>query len=155
MKALIGEIWLITIPVLTYDKDNNININLQKRPCLIVDDGRGLIVEQDKRNYHVLKLTTQYDRYKRKLLKNWKKYGLIKKSYIRIEMPIKIENQQLVRKITSISKQELLEMYNEIYKIINIHALKKISKKYEGIRRLLKKYTKITVNYISSLFILV
>lgn len=134
MKALIGEIWLITIPVLTYDKDNNININLQKRPCLIVDDGRGLIVEQDKRNYHVLKLTTQYDRYKRKLLKNWKKYGLIKKSYIRIEMPIKIENQQLVRKITSISKQELLEMYNEIYKIINIHALKKISKKYEGIR---------------------
>lgn len=134
MKALIGEIWLITIPVLTYDKDNNININLQKRPCLIVDDGRGLIVEQDKRNYHVLKLTTQYDRYKRKLLKNWKKYGLIKKSYIRIEMPIKIENQQLVRKITSISKQELLEMYNEIYKIINIHALEKISKKYEGIR---------------------
>lgn len=134
MKALIGEIWLITIPVLTYDKDNNININLQKRPCLIVDDGRGLIVEQDKRNYHVLKLTTQYDRYKRKLLKNWKKYGLIKKSYIRIEMPIKIENQQLVTKITSISKQELLEMYNEIYKIINIHALEKISKKYEGIR---------------------
>lgn len=134
MKALIGEIWLITIPVLTYDKDNNININLQKRPCLIVDDGRGLIVEQDKRNYHVLKLTTQYDRYKRKLLKNWKKYGLIKKSYIRIEMPIKIENQQLVRKITSISKQELLEMYNEIYKIINIHALEKISKKYQGIR---------------------
>ena len=57
-----------------------------------------------------------------------------KKSYIRIEMPIKIENQQLVRKITSISKQELLEMYNEIYKIINIHALEKISKKYEGIR---------------------
>ncbi len=134
MKALIGEIWLITIPVLTYDKDNNININLQKRPCLIVDDGRGLIVEQDKRNYHVLKLTTQYDRYKRKLLKNWKKYGLIKKSYIRIEMPIKIENQQLVTKITSISKQELLEMYNEIYKIINIHALEKISKKYQGIR---------------------
>lgn len=134
MKALIGEIWLITIPVLTYDKDNNININLQKRPCLIVDDGRGLIVEQDKRNYHVLKLTTQYDRYKRKLLKNWKKYGLIKKSYIRIEMPIKIENQQLVRKITSISKQELLEMYNEIYKIINIHALEKISKKYDEIK---------------------
>ena len=134
MKALIGEIWLITIPVLTYDKDNNININLQKRPCLIVDDGRGLIVEQDKRNYHVLKLTTQYDRYKRKLLKNWKKYGLIKKSYIRIEMPIKIENQQLVTKITSISKQELLEMYNEIYKIINIHTLEKISKKYQGIR---------------------
>ena len=134
MKALIGEIWLITIPVLTYDKYNNININLQKRPCLIVDDGRGLIVEQDKRNYHVLKLTTQYDRYKRKLLKNWKKYGLIKKSYIRIEMPIKIENQQLVTKITSISKQELLEMYNEIYKIINIHALEKISKKYQGIR---------------------
>ena len=52
MKAKIGEIWLVTIPLLTYDAENNVNINLQKRPCLIIDDGRGLIVEQDNRNFH-------------------------------------------------------------------------------------------------------
>jgi hypothetical protein len=85
MNAKIGEIWLVTIPLLTYDDENNVNINLQKRPCLIIDDGRGLIVEQDNRNFHILKLTTQYDKYKRKLIKNWEELGLKEKSYIRIE----------------------------------------------------------------------
>ena len=131
MKAVIGEIWLVTIPILTYDTEGNVNINLQKRPCLIIDDGRGLIVEQDNRNFHILKLTTQYDKYKRKLIKNWKELGLKQKSYIRVEMPIKIEKQQLVRKIAELSQEELLEMYNEIYKILNINALEKMSKKYE------------------------
>jgi len=131
LKAAIGEIWLVTIPILTYDEEGNVNINLQKRPCLIIDDGRGLIVEQDKRNFHVLKLTTQYDKYKRKLIKNWKELGLKQKSYIRIELPIKIEEQQLVKKITKLSHETLLEMYNEIYKIINVNALEKMSKKYK------------------------
>lgn len=53
------------------------------------------------------------------------------KSYIRIEMPIKIEKQQLIRKINKLSEENLLEMYNEIYKIININALEKMSKKYQ------------------------
>lgn len=131
MNAKIGEIWLVTIPLLTYDAENNVNINLQKRPCLIIDDGRGLIVEQDNRNFHILKLTTQYDKYKRKLIKNWEELGLKEKSYIRIELPIKIEKQQLIKKITKLSEEELLEMYNEIYKILNINALEKMSKKYE------------------------
>ena len=131
MNAVIGKIWLVTIPLLTYDEEGNVNINLQKRPCLIIDDGRGLIVEQDNRNFHILKLTTQYDKYKRKIIKNWKKLGLKAKSYIRIEMPIKIEKQQLIKRIAKISPEELLEMYNEIYKIINIEALEKMSKKYE------------------------
>lgn len=135
MKAVIGEIWLVTIPILTYDEEGNVNINLQKRPCLIIDDGRGLIVEQDNRNFHILKLTTQYDKYKRKLIKNWKELGLKQKSYIRVEMPIKIEKQQLVRKITELSQEELLEMYNEIYKILNINALEKMSKKYEDSKK--------------------
>ena len=30
MKAVIGEIWLVTIPILTYDEEGNVNINLQK-----------------------------------------------------------------------------------------------------------------------------
>ena len=73
MNAEIGEIQLVTIPILEIDKNNDINVKLQRRPCLILDDGRGLIVEEDNRNFHVLKLTTQYDRYKRKLIKDWKK----------------------------------------------------------------------------------
>ena len=91
MVAKIGDIWVVTIPILSYDENDEIDIKLQKRPCLILDDGRGLIVEDDQRNFHVLKLTTQDDPYKRKLIKNWKQIGLRKKSYVRIELPIKIE----------------------------------------------------------------
>ncbi len=66
MKAVVGDIWVATIPVLHYDENGDVNVVLQKRPVLILDDGRGLIVEEDKRNYHVLKLTSQNDSYKRK-----------------------------------------------------------------------------------------
>lgn len=129
MNASIEEIWLVTIPILEFDDNGDITVRLQKRPCLILDDGRGLIIEEDRRNYHVLKLTTQYDRYKRKLLKNWKELGLRKKSYIRIEMPIKIEKAQFDKKITQISNDTLLDVYSEIYDIINVNALEKMAKK--------------------------
>ncbi len=132
MKAKIGEIWLVTIPVLEIDENNDINVKLQRRPCLILDDGRGLIVEEDNRNFHVLKLTTQYDRYKRRPIKNWKQIGLAKKSYIRIEMPIKIEENQLNKKLAVLPDEQLLSTYNDIYEIINIEALKKLSDKYKS-----------------------
>lgn len=105
---------------------------LNRRPCLILDDGRGLIVEEDNRNFHVLKLTTQYDRYKRRPIKNWKQIGLAKKSYIRIEMPIKIEENQLNKKLAVLPDEQLLSTYNDIYEIINIEALKKLSDKYKS-----------------------
>lgn len=129
MQAKIGEIWLVTIPILEFDENGDINVKLQKRPCLILDDGRGLIVEEDKRNLHVLKLTTQYDKYKRKLIKNWKEIGLKKKSYIRIEMPIKMETAQFDRKVTELPVEQLLDIYNDIYNIINVKALEKMAKK--------------------------
>ena len=132
MKAKIGEIWLVTIPVLEIDENNDINVKLQRRPCLILDDGRGLIVEEDNRNFHVLKLTTQYDRYKRRPIKNWKQIGLAKKTYIRIEMPIKIEENQLNKKLAVLPDEQLLSTYNDIYEIINIEALKKLSDKYKS-----------------------
>lgn len=134
MNANVGEIWLVTIPVLEFDDNGDITVKLQKRPCLILDDGRGLIVEEDRRNYHVLKLTTQYDKYKRKLLKDWKELGLRKKSYIRIEMPLKIERAQFDKKITQISNDTLLDVYSEIYDIININALEKMAKKSKETR---------------------
>ena len=131
MTAVIGEIWVVTIPVIKYEENGDVSVVLQKRPTLILDDGRGLIVEEDKRNYHVLKLTTQKDPYKRKEIKNWRELGLRKKSYIRIEMPIKIEEQQFDRKIATLPEDQLLEMYSEIYSILNIKALEKMAEKYK------------------------
>ena len=128
-KPIIGEIWVVAIPIVYFDDNNDINVKIQKRPVLILDDGRGLIVEEDKRNYHVFKLTTQGDPYKRKPIKNWKELGLKAKSYVRIEMPIKIEESQFVSKITEISAEQLLEYYQELYKILNIKTLEKLSKK--------------------------
>lgn len=122
---------VVTIPILQYDDNGDVSVVLQKRPVLILDDGRGLIVEEDRRNYHVLKLTSQKDSYKRKEIKNWRELGLKMKSYIRIEMPIKIEEQQFDRKIFTLSEKQLLEMYSEVYKILNIDALKKMAEKYK------------------------
>ena len=128
-KPVLGEIWVVAIPIIYYDENNDINVKIQKRPVLILDDGRGLIVEADKRNYHVFKLTTQKDPYKRILIKNWKELGLKYKSYVRIEMPIKIEEPQFVSKISEMPADQLLEFYQELYKIINIKTLEKLSKK--------------------------
>lgn len=125
-KPLIGDIWIIAIPIIYYDENNDINVKIQKRPVLVLDDGRGLIVEEDKRNYHVFKITTQSDSYKRKLIKNWKELGLRKKSYVRIEMPIKIEEGQFINKITKLPYEELKEYYIELYNVLNIKALTKI-----------------------------
>lgn len=88
-------------------------------------------MKYDRRNYHVLKLTSQKDSYKRKKIKNWRELELKMKSYIRIEMPIKIEEQQFDRKISTLPEKQLLEMYSEVYKILNIDALKKIAEKYK------------------------
>ena len=122
----IGEIWIVTIPVVFKNDENELAISLQKRPCLILDDGRGLIVEEDNRNFHVFKLTTQKDPYKRKEIKDWKKIGLRKKSYVRIEMPIKIEESQFERKVAELPIEQLKEMYTELYNILNIKVLEKI-----------------------------
>ena len=131
MKPKVGEIWIVTIPILITNNEDTINVSLQKRPVLILDDGRGLVVEEDNRNLHVLKLTTQDDPYKRILIDNWKEIGLKYKSYIRIEMPIKLEKNQFICKIADLPEEQLLKMYHEIYKILNINALEKMSKKYE------------------------
>ncbi len=46
-------------------------------------------------------------------------------------MPIKIEDPQLDRKISSLPGNQLLEMYSEIYSILNVEALEKMAKKYK------------------------
>lgn len=138
MKINTGEIWLTLIPIISYDENSNLVVELEKRPCLIVDNGSGLVVDGDNRKYHILKLTTQNDPYKRKLIKNWKQIGLKKKSYVRIELPIKLEKEQLDRKITKLSSNILVEMYAEIYSILNIDALEQMIYKLKNDNKILK-----------------
>lgn len=69
-KPKIGEIWLVIMPII-YVENEEVSFKTQKRPVLILDDGRGFIVEEDNKNYHVFKLTSQNDSYKRILIKNW------------------------------------------------------------------------------------
>ena len=57
---------------------------------------------------------------------------MAKKSYIRIEMPIEIEENQLNKKLAVLPDEQLLSTYNDIYEIINIEALKKLSDKYKS-----------------------
>lgn len=84
-----------------YDENQVLSVRIQTRPFLILDDGRGLVVENST-DYHGFKLTTQSrnNNYRRKEIKNWRQKGLLRKSYVRIELPLKIEEQQFVRKNT-------------------------------------------------------
>ncbi len=124
-KPKIGEIWLAVLPIIYVD-NKEISFKAQKRPVLILDNGQGFIVEEDRKNYHVFKLTSQKDSYKRILIKNWQELGLKTKSYIRIEMPIKIEESQFVFKITEIPFKQMIEYYQELYKIVNVSMLEKL-----------------------------
>lgn len=125
----IGEIWLVTYPEMYYDENQVLSVRIQTRPFLVLDDGRGLVVE-DSIDYHGFKLTTQSrnNNYRRKEIKKWRQKGLLRKSYVRIELPLKIEEQQFVRKIAQLEAEELVDMYKELYALLNINALRKISK---------------------------
>lgn len=104
-------------------------MSLERRPCLIIDDGRGFIIEENS-NYSGLKLTTRQSFVKnvnRTEIKNWKKLGLKKKSYVRIELPIKIENQQLVTKIGTLSEEEVTIYLKDLANFFNTDVLDKLS----------------------------
>ena len=129
-KAKIGDIWVTLIPKLIIDENNDsIQVILEKRPCLIIDDGRGFLIEENA-NYSGLKLTTRssiLENVVRKEIKNWKELGLKRKSYIRIELPLKIESQQLVNKITTLSNGDLQIYLKELANYFNTDVLEKLS----------------------------
>lgn len=129
-KANIGDIWVTIIPRLYLDeKTGDMAVSLERRPCLIIDDGRGFIIEENS-NYSGLKLTTRQSFAKnvnRTEIKNWKKLGLKKKSYVRIELPIKIENQQLVTKIGTLSEEEVTIYLKDLANFFNTDVLDKLS----------------------------
>lgn len=128
-KANIGDIWITILPRLYLDeKTGDMTVSLEKRPCLIVDDGRGFIIEENS-NYSGLKLTTRQSFAKsvnRTEIKNWKELGLKKKSFVRIELPIKIENQQLVTKIGTLSEEEVTIYLKDLANFFNTDVLDKL-----------------------------
>lgn len=135
-KAKIGEIWVAVIPKIYYDeKNDNVQINIERRPCLIVDDGRGFLIEENS-NYSALKLTTRKSILKninRKEIKNWKELGLRQKSYVRIELPVKIEPEQLVNRITTLSNEEMREYLKDLASIFNTEILSELAKEEQPV----------------------
>lgn len=122
-KASIGDIWIVLIPKVV-TKRNMTKIDLEKRPCLIIDDGHGFIIEEN-RDYLGLKITTKEGE-KHRAINDWYKLGLKKESYIRIETPMKIEKGQLVNKIGEMNKYDLYVYLNELANYLNTDVLNKI-----------------------------
>lgn len=73
-----------------------------------------------------MKITTQNKKNKKEI-RNWYDAGLKQKSYVRIEMPIKIEKNQLVKKIGKLSKYDTYIYINELMSFMN----RDISHRYE------------------------
>lgn len=121
----IGEIWSVAVPEFYFDEENSIIVRIQKRPFIVLDDGRGLIVEENE-DYHCYKVTTKR-RVPYKPIKNWKEKGLHQESFYRIEMPLKIELHQFNYKIGALDDDEMKEIYKDILGYVNVETLKKIS----------------------------
>ncbi len=120
-KASIGDIWLVLIPKVI-NNNRTTHINLEKRSCLIIDDGHGFIIEEN-RDYLGLKITTNQ---KHKRIDNWYELGLKKESFVRIETLIKIEKGQLIKKINKMNKYDLYIYLKELTNYLNIDVIDKI-----------------------------
>ena len=106
IKPTFGDIWICSLPVLIVG-NNKISFKTQNRPVLIIDDTKEHFIRDDNKNYYGLKITSQQDSYHRIKIQNEKNLGLHKKSYIRLELPLKIEREQLLYKISQIPNQEM------------------------------------------------
>ncbi len=123
-KANIGEIWIVLTPKIKVNNGKSISVELEKRPCLIIDDGHGFIIEKSN-DYLGMKITTQNNSIRKKEIKNWYEVGLNYKSYLRIEPPIKIEKEQLIKKLGQVNKFDLYLYLNELSEYFNVEMLEK------------------------------
>lgn len=127
-NAKLGEIWLVAIPVLYVKKENNYDTGFQIRPYLIIDEGKGMLVMENP-DYLGLKITTKNNKVNRiEEIKNWKEIGLKSKSYIRIEIPQRIEQNQLIGKITELPREQFLEYYRLMLDMFNMKIINEIMK---------------------------
>lgn len=113
----IGDIWVTIIPKIETRNNKISNVILERRPCLIIDDGHGFIIEKNN-DYLGMKITAQ-DKKNKKEIRNWYEAGLKQKSFVRIEMPIKIEKNQLVKKIGKLSRCDTYVYINELMSFMN------------------------------------
>lgn len=128
-KAKLGDIWLVAMPVLLVKKDNSFDTGFQIRPFLIVDEGKGMLILENP-DYLALKVTTKKNKLNSvEKIKNWKELGLKQKSYVRIEIPQRIEQNQLIRKNTELPKEQFISYYKLMLKIFNIDLIDEILEK--------------------------
>ena len=117
------------MPVLFVKGENNFDTGFQIRTYLIVDEGKGMLVLENP-DYLALKITTKRNNIKNvEEIKNWKEVGLKEKSYIRIEIPQRIEQNQLIGKIAELPREQFLNYYKEMIKIFNIDIINEIIEK--------------------------
>jgi len=125
-KSLIGEIWLVAIPLLVKKEDNSFDTTFQIRPFLMIDDGKGVLVEENP-DYLGVKITTKRNRLnKAREIKNWKELGLKEKSFVRIEIPERIEQLQLIAYITKLPEEQFKEIYREILGVFNLEVIQQL-----------------------------
>lgn len=127
--AKLGEIWLVVIPVLKTKEDDTYDASFQIRPFLIVDEGKGMLVMENP-DYLALKITTKKNKVKNvQEIKNWKEIGLKQKSYIRIEIPERIEKNQLIGKVAELPKEQFIKYYRLMLDIFNVEVASEIIEK--------------------------
>ena len=112
-----GDIWICRMPVLV-KSSNKYLYETVFRPILIVDDRHEHLIRKDSRNYYGLKITSQSDSYQRIRLSNYLSLGLKKVSYLRIEMPLKIEYNQFVYKIGEMDIKDVTKYLKMVKKSI-------------------------------------
>ncbi len=128
-KAKMGEIWLVAMPILLVKGKNNYDTAFQIRPFLIVDEGKGMLVIENS-DYLALKVTTKRNNVSNiQEIENWQELGLKQKSYIRIEIPQRIEENQLIGKITKVPKEQFYKYYKSMLELFNISLANKMLEK--------------------------
>ena len=98
-----------------------------KRPILVIDDTHENFIKNDTKNYYGLKITSQKDSYQRIKIKNLTNTGLYKESFIRIELPLKVEKEQFLYRIGVYDKEKVEKIKNRILKKLKENTLIKES----------------------------
>ena len=125
-NSIVGEIWLVAIPLLVKKEDNSFDTTFQIRPFLMIDEGKGVLVEENP-DYLGLKITTKKNRLnKTKEIKNWRELGLKEKSFVRIEIPERIEKNQLIAFVTKMPQDQFMDFYKAILNVFNIEVIQQL-----------------------------